>query len=92
MFQSCHGHWFLNSKDPTWKGSCLLQTIAGVGLGEALALLDGHQLELGLLVNVQPGVRVAPAVPGHIGTTSKASKVPACDVNERERERERRVL
>lgn len=54
-----------------------LQTVAGVGLGETLVVLDGHQLELGLLVNVQPGVGVVLAVPGDIGTTGQAGNVPA---------------
>ena len=53
-----------------------LQTVAGVGLGETLAVLDGHKLELGLLVNVQPGVGVVAAIPGDIGTTGKAGNVP----------------
>jgi hypothetical protein len=54
-----------------------LQTVAGVGLGEALSLLDGHQLELGFLVNVQPRVGVVLAVPGDIRTTSQAGNIPA---------------
>lgn len=54
-----------------------LQAIAGVGLGETLVVLDGHQLELGLLVNVQPGVGVVLAVPGDIGSAGEAGDVPA---------------
>lgn len=53
-----------------------LQAIAGVGLGETLVLLDGHHLELGLLVNVQPGVGVVLAVPGDIGSAGEAGDVP----------------
>ena len=53
-----------------------LKAVAGVGLGEALAFLDGHQLELGLLVDVEPGVRVIPTVPYDIRSTGKAGDVP----------------
>ena len=67
-----------------------LQAVAGVGLGEVLALLDGHQLELGLLVNVQPGVGVVLAVPGDIGTTGKTGNVPAYSDRYKESERERK--
>lgn len=69
-------------------GGAALKAVAGVGLGEALALLDGHQLELSLLVNVQPGVGVVLAVPGHIGTTGEASDVPACRERKERRGRE----
>lgn len=54
-----------------------LQTIAGVGLSERLALLDGDKLELGLLVNIQPRVGVVFAVPSDINSTSKTGHIPA---------------
>jgi hypothetical protein len=68
-----------------------LQTVTGVGLGKALVLLDGHELKLGLLVNVQPRVGVVAAIPGDIGTTSKAGNVPGYYEGEASREESRLV-
>lgn len=43
-------------------------------LGELL--VDGHELDLGVLVNVLPRVRVVATVPDNLRTSSKAGQVP----------------
>lgn len=43
-------------------------------LGELL--VDGHELDLGVLVNVLPRVRVVATVPDDLRATSKAGQVP----------------
>lgn len=43
-------------------------------LGELL--VDGHELDLGVLINVLPGVRVVATVPDNLRTSSKAGQVP----------------
>lgn len=42
-----------------------------------MAFLDGHQLELGLLVDMQARVWVVLAIPGDIRTTGEMGHIPA---------------
>jgi hypothetical protein len=58
-----------------------LEAIARIHLGEALAFPNGEELELGLLVNVQPGMGVVLAIPSHIWSTSETGEIPASATN-----------
>lgn len=58
-----------------------LEAIARIRLGKTMTFLDSEELELGLLVNVQPGMRVVLAIPSHIWSTSETGDIPASATN-----------